>query len=460
MTARALARAVLVAAVAGIAGACADTPSPVAPIRSLSLGKSPAGPSVSAASPSYAHRDTTLDVHVYGSGFTTGAVAEWALAGVPNAAKIRTNRTQVASSSELIANITISADADLALWDVTVTVTGGKKGVGTELFEVTTATIIGGGSGIGGYVMGSSEQVGPGQVSVAGYGALSGAWVYDATSGAAVDLGAFQAWAIDATGTTALGRDGSSAAAWNRGANGVWTKEVLPSPRPDGNASSVATAADGSLIAGGWINVSVKRSQNLVAPVVWRRIAGVWQPPQTYALPGASGGIYAVSATGVAVGRAQLPDGSTHAVVWENPTTYTVLDGTTAYGVNAAGTIVVGDRNGAGYWYRTAGGSWMPTGTTLPSLGASCGGGRAQGVNDAGVIVGRSCVTTGKHLATVWRLDLSGTTPTLLGPPMSLGGLGAGADNTSGVAITAAAPYVVVGYVDSGSNITVRWLLP
>ena len=451
-----LIRAVLLATAGVLAAACADSPIPVAPARSVSLGKAPAGPAVSSASPAYSHRDTTLNVRVLGSGFATGATAEWALGGVTNPAKIRTNSTQFVSSSELVANITVSADADLALWDVVVTLLGGKRGVGTEMFEVTTATIIGG--GMGGYVGGTSDQV-----SVAGYGDLSGAWLYDAISGATVDLGPGQGWGIDPTGTTAFGRDGNSAAAvWNRGLNGSWTKELLPNPYPKGNASSVAVAPDGSLLLGGWINIPTKRNENYVAPVVWRRVAGVWQSPQVYAMPSVSAAIYAISPAGVAAGRGQIADGVYRVFVWDNPTTYSTLTGGTAFGVDPSGTVAVGELAGSGavYWYRTTAGSWTTTGTTLPSLGTSCTGGRGADINAAGIIVGYSCLTSGRNLATVWRLDLSGGTPALVGPPTSLGGLGPGASNTIGVAITSSAPYVVVGYVDAGTNITVRWTLP
>lgn len=459
-----LARALFVAAASWTALACADRPTPVAPIGSPSLGKAPAGPSVTSASPSYAHRDTTLNVRIVGSGFSAGAVAEWALGGIPNAAKIRTNSTQFVSSTELVANITISADADLALWDIAVMLIGGKKGVGTELFEVTTAVIIGGGSGIGGNVGGTSEQVGTNEpVSVAGYGDLSGAWVYDAISGAAVDLGPGQGWGIDPTGTIVFGRDGNFAVAvWNRASNGVWTKQLLPNPRAQGNASSVAVALDGSLLLGGWIDIPTKGNQINAAPAVWRRVGGVWQSPAIYAMPGVSAAIYAISPSGVAVGRAQVADGSRHAFAWDSPTTYAALDGLTAYGVNPAGTVAVGDNivGGPVYWYRTAAGSWTTAGTNLPTLGGSCSSGRANDINAAGIIVGYSCLSSSKTLATVWGLDLSGATPALVGAPLGLGGLGPGATNTIAAAVTSSPPYVVVGYAASGTHVTLRWTLP
>lgn len=458
-----LARALLVTAASLLGWACADRPAPVGPSGSPSLGKAPGGPSVTSASPSYGHRDTTLNVRVLGSGFSTGAVAEWALGGVPNAAKIRTNSTQFVSSSELVANITIAADADLALWDITVMLIGGKKGVGTELFEVTTAMIIGGGSGIGGYVNGTSEQIGTTEpVSVAGSGALSGTWVYDAISGVAVDLGGGQGSGIDPTGTTVFGRDGNMAAAvWNRGANGTWTKQLLPNPQAQGNATSAAVALDGSLILGGWVNLPTKRGVNpQVAPAVWRQVGGAWQSPTIYAMPGPSASIWAISPAGVAVGRGLLTDGSYRPLVWDNATTYAVLAGGTAYGVNPAGTIAVGDGAGPVYWYRTAAGTWTTTGTSLPTAGGSCSGNRANDINAAGIIVGYSCVSSGRTLATVWRLDLSGANPVLTGAPLFLGGLGPGGKNTIAQAITSSPPYIVVGYLDGGSNVALRWWLP
>jgi hypothetical protein len=148
-------------------------------------------------------------------------------------------------------------------------------------------------------------------------------------------------------------------------------------------------------------------------------------------------------------------------MIWDSPTTYTVLDGI-AYAINPAGTIVVGDRAGLPvYWYRTAGGGWNAVGTALPLSCAGCTAGRANDVNDAGIIVGGSRVSTGKSKATVWRLDMSAV-PTLVGSPVALSGLGAGSggDNSSAAAITNTAPYVVVGAASSGSSVAVRWASP
>ena len=227
----------------------------------MSLAKAPAGPSVNSASPSYARRDTTLNVRVLGSGFTSGAVAEWSVDGVPNAAKVKTNSTQFVSSSELVANITVSADADLAFWDIAVTLVGGKRGVGTEKFEVTTATILGAGT-IGGDMRVEATND---QLSVVGYAGAASAFVYDHFTATLVALGAGQAWGIDPDGTTALGRDGNfMPVIWVRDIGGAWTRQPLPGGGQQGIANRTAVATDGSLLASGWLTVEVSRHERSI----------------------------------------------------------------------------------------------------------------------------------------------------------------------------------------------------
>ncbi len=116
-----------------------DTPA-VAPTDPL-FGKAAApGLTVSATNPSFADRGTTVDVHVIGKGFVAGAQATWLLHGVANSAKVRTNSTTYISSTDVVANITVSSDADLALWDVQIAA-GGKNGVGTEVSAITAGNV-------------------------------------------------------------------------------------------------------------------------------------------------------------------------------------------------------------------------------------------------------------------------------------------------------------------------------
>jgi hypothetical protein len=92
--------------------------------------------SVSSATPDSATQDTTLDVVINGSGFVAGTSANWALAGVQDPNQVRTNSTRYVNSRQLIANITISASAAPAKWDIVVTAAGKKGGIGTEAFTV------------------------------------------------------------------------------------------------------------------------------------------------------------------------------------------------------------------------------------------------------------------------------------------------------------------------------------
>ena len=142
------------------------------------------GPTVASTNPSYAHRDTTLNVHVFGSGFTSGAKATWVLNG--DSTLVHVKATTFVSSGELVANVEVPAAAPLALYDVQVALVNGKKGVGAELFVVTTAELVGGGVPVPRAVNDQLQLVGDG---------VDGFFYDDATG--LTDLGAGQVWGID-----------------------------------------------------------------------------------------------------------------------------------------------------------------------------------------------------------------------------------------------------------------------
>ena len=128
-------RVFLLGAVAvGMSTACSDR-QPTLPAIRAAAGGGNGGVTVTATDPDSATQDTTLDVVVSGSGFDQGSQAQWAIAGVPST-KIRTNSMRFVTSKKLIANITIAIDADTGLYDVMVTASTGKKGIGSELFRV------------------------------------------------------------------------------------------------------------------------------------------------------------------------------------------------------------------------------------------------------------------------------------------------------------------------------------
>ena len=121
----------------------ADAPTSTLPLDDVSLAKGGGGggggsggvaPTVTSTDPPSTVRDTTIDVAVFGTGFTTGAKATWSLAG--DTTQVHVKSTKVVSSSQLIARIVVPATATVASYDVEVTLSSGKKGVGAEMFEV------------------------------------------------------------------------------------------------------------------------------------------------------------------------------------------------------------------------------------------------------------------------------------------------------------------------------------
>lgn len=121
---------------------------------------------VASVSPDSATQDTTLDVVINGSGFVSGTVATWALQGVADPTQVRTNSTRYVSSHQLVANITISATATIAKWDVIVTASS-KGGIGTELFAIKAKGSVDTNSRAN-YVVANSVDVGGGTVQPAG----------------------------------------------------------------------------------------------------------------------------------------------------------------------------------------------------------------------------------------------------------------------------------------------------
>lgn len=93
------------------------------------------GPKVDATEPPAAPQDVTLDVRVLGQGFDEGSVAVWTIDGVGQP-ELQTNSTTFVSKDELVANITIQENAAVDLYDVEVTTSRGKKGIGADLFSV------------------------------------------------------------------------------------------------------------------------------------------------------------------------------------------------------------------------------------------------------------------------------------------------------------------------------------
>lgn len=431
------------------------------------FGKSPTALAVTSASPPFGDQGSTVNVHVFGSGFTAGAQATWLLHGVADA-HVHTNSTTFISSSELVANITIASDAALDFWDVQVSLSSGKNGVGSECFEVTSAQILGPGTLAGdaaartiddqGRIVGSSTS-----------NSSSIAWVYDDSFGM-LSLGSGGTGGLDPLGGIVVGTNGNSMpVAWVQQPDNSWSTETLPliSGGIQGHAASANRLTDGTLVAVGsnYLAGPKKGSSSPQRPVWWRLEGGVWSSPVQFAIPA---GVTTAAASdvdrfGEVVGSLDAPGAG---ILWQTPTSYILLDGTPGR-INPSGTLIAGNRNsGPAYWWRDpATQQWHTTAVSLPTLaGSACTTGWARDVNDAGVIVGWSCNKDGNQQATAWQLDLSGATPVLTGTPTPLPGLGTknppGADVSVAAAVTSSAPYVATGYATSGNtHLAVRWLL-
>ncbi len=125
--------------VGAVVMACTEQPSaPGSEALTIREGRSTttSDMTVASASPDSATQDTTLDVVISGSGFVSGTVADFTLAGVADPVQVRTNSTRYVNSRQLIANITVSASAAVAKWDIQVTASGKKGGIGTEMFAI------------------------------------------------------------------------------------------------------------------------------------------------------------------------------------------------------------------------------------------------------------------------------------------------------------------------------------
>ena len=90
---------------------------------------------MASADPAAAPQDTTLDVHVLGSNYDQGSRVDFARGGVVDP-KLQVNSTTFRSSTELVANVTVAPDAATVSYDIVVTKSTGKKGIGTERFAV------------------------------------------------------------------------------------------------------------------------------------------------------------------------------------------------------------------------------------------------------------------------------------------------------------------------------------
>jgi uncharacterized membrane protein len=384
------------------------------PADRLTTAAATAGPTVSSTKPTGATQDTTLDVSVYGSGFDRGSKVSFALAGIPSS-EIIINSTHFVSPRQLRTNITILAAADTGAYDVIVTTSGGRKGIGTELFEVSLknlATLItlpsldgrtgealavnDAGTVIAGYsweLKGTMRAVkwirqanGSWAISVLPYAATATGAIargvnhngdvagndfpgstphivlWPATGGFSVlgcsDLG--EAYGISAGGRVVVGIEKSvqpfRAAVWRPGSCRV----NLPQLIAGGFARADAVNGGGTIVGG-----SALSSTGVSTPVRWKWVTGVWQIAQ---LDQRSGSVRGANATGDLAGSVRIAcaqaGGCLRTVIW----------------YAAGGSRQLGTLGGADSW--------------------------ARGINASSEVVGISTTAHGVNTAFFWSASL------------------------------------------------------
>jgi uncharacterized membrane protein len=387
------------ASLAGVIVAACTEQTPTAPrTDSPEFAPGGTGPTVRSTVPASSPRDTTINVLVRGSGFDRGSRAVWALDGDTTfqTTRITTNSTTVLNSRELIANITIEPDAELALFDVVVLATGGKKGVGLELFEVTvqiTALPMLGGtsaspSGINdaGVIVGQAvdEQE---RFNAVRWRRVRGIWAIERLPGG-LDAVAME---INNRGTIAGIRTGSlHAVLWTLAGRIV---ELGPGFPFDINEQETVVGSRTNEAIPGFL----KRE-----PVVWTKTSPTtWSKPRVLRqLPNGQGAeVQAMDDAGLRlIGHAYDADGVERAVrwtlaggAWQGPVIIPNSDWSRAVDINSSGDVA---GSGCPVDPRIAGcpgakaSVWLANGTRIvldqPGVVAS----HAEALNDAGVAVG------------------------------------------------------------------------
>lgn len=341
---------------------------PATSIDSAELAVASTAPVVSSTNPAATLRDTTLDVHVLGSGFDRGSKVEFAIAGVVEP-KLRVNSVKFVRSSDLLANVTVAADAPVARYDVIVTAATGKKGIGTERFAV---------------------------LSMIDLGTPSGGYSYgrDVNSSGTV-VGEYQV-----AGSTC-----KRAYVWS----GATEFMVLPQSSL-GCTNYASGINDAGVIVG-----HVYGAAGAQSILRWTPNGGSWTlehlaAPAGFTLSG--GGAMDISENGTILGE-YLSSDNTYRQLLRTEDGWHLLERSAAaasptcwingFGVNDAGQAVGTDCNGALFWSSpTAAPVYLP----IPS-----GHGKAVAwdINDAGVVVGKSTnLSTGKRRACRWLPDGSG----------------------------------------------------
>ena len=354
----------------------------------MQAAKAPAGPSVQTATPAYGHQgEQGKVVRIKGSGFDNGSTARWELNGTPDP-EVTVVSTQFVSSTELDATINITSAAELAFYDVAVTTSKGRKGIGTELFEVTQAIGLNGTTRAR-WANESGQIVGQGP---------GGAFFWSAATGMQSLSSDGIGMAVSEDGLTVTGSLGSDDWAtkrpvvWTR-SGGTWVRSNLPMdpaafPPAQGHALASDPVTGAAVAIAGWEGAN-KKSQSWRARL-WIPSGGTWQ---RIVLPG-SGSPSPHSLARDVNHSLVVVGGAGGAALWEpnggGGWNVRLIGPGDLNAINEAGTLTVGRLNGnIPMYYKNVGGTW--TGPfTLPG---SCE--NANDVDESGRILMISCPVPG-----------------------------------------------------------------
>jgi hypothetical protein len=380
---------------------CSDSTSgPSQELASRFAKTIPSGPQVYSADPFETPRGTTLDVQITGSAFEKGSTVRFELNGAVDS-RVRVNSTRYVKSTQVIANITVAADALPDHYDVIVITPTGKKGIGTEIFEVTLRAEA---LSLGNHayaVNDNGDAVGSGQSSAA-------------CSMQAVPL----LWS--ASGQTRVLPLGTYCGGVTKGINntGVILGYVSGSPvsayvlwTPAGSDYTMVEVgpATNAIIAGGGINdlsELIGWSQNAAGVFFWSQTTG-WQ-----SMPIPAGATACMVWDGInnrreIVGRCTVA-GVQNPYYWSSPTAVPVmLPRPTASGdviavdINESGMVAGSSPQGALRWV-PSGGAYTSV-EILPHLGT---GAQASEIANDGTVVGTvNSLSNGYNRPAYWPMS-------------------------------------------------------
>jgi uncharacterized membrane protein len=307
-------------------------------------------PTVTSVDPAEAPQSTTLVVRVLGSNYDQGSTVEFARAGVVDPS-LHVNSTTYLSNTELLANVSIAADAAPVSYDVVVTSSRGKKGIGTERFAVVV----------------------PVQLLSAPDGGSSVSGVSD------------NGLMVGRIATTC--EFAAAPALWNQ------LGQLTALPLLPGTCGGIARDINSAGVAVG----SAYAGSSSAGDVRWVPSAGSYKAEALPPLPnGSSAGAWAINEAGSVVGAniaSVLKAGSTTWMLLQRPSGATSCLGSS--GINnldaVAARCTISGRGQGVYWASPAA---SPVLLPLPSGATDV---YVRGINDAGVIVGWTSISTGKN---------------------------------------------------------------